>query len=72
MKNETLNKYAREQIKKGLAQCTDAQCRLFKQMYAHGKFEMPINDVVDNMPEEKLDWAMQQVKRSTKIKGGVT
>lgn len=24
----------------------------------------PINDVVDKMPEDKLDWAMQQVQRT--------
>ena len=37
---------------------------MFKRMYAKGNLDMNINDVVDNMPEEKLDWAMQQVERT--------
>ena len=34
---------------------------LFKRMYAHGNLDADINSVVDSMPAEKLDWAMQQV-----------
>jgi hypothetical protein len=26
--------------------------------------KIPINDVVDGIPDEKLDWAMQQVENS--------
>jgi hypothetical protein len=33
-------------------------------MYSNDNLEMDINDVVDKMDEEKLDWAMQQVERT--------
>ena len=54
---------------------------LFKKMYAHTDLsrtrgecqkgtckclDRDINDVVDTMPEEKLDWAMQQVQQTIK------
>jgi len=60
--NEQLQNYAREQLKQGLSQCTEGQQRLFKQMYAFKTMDLPINDCVDSMPIEKLDWAMQQVE----------
>lgn len=62
--NETLKKFARDSLKEGLAKCTDGQQLLFKRMYAHKNLDMDINDVVDSMPAEKLDWAMQQVERT--------
>jgi hypothetical protein len=47
-----------------LAKCTERQQTFFKRMYANGHLEMDINQVVDLMPEEKLDWTMQQVERT--------
>ena len=65
--NNTLQKFARDELKKGLAKCTESQQLLFKRMYANGNLEMPIDEIVDNMPEGKLDWAMQQVERANQI-----
>jgi hypothetical protein len=62
--NSQLEKFARATLKNGLSQCTDAQKMIFKRMYANGKLDLPIDDVVDAMPADKLDWAMQQVERS--------
>ena len=62
--NNTLSLFAREKLKQELQKCTDAQIHLFKRMYSHNNLELPINEVVDNMPNEKLDWAMQQVERT--------
>jgi hypothetical protein len=62
--NETLSQYARQQLKLGLSQCTEQQQMLFKRMYSHKDLEKPIDDVVDAMPDDKLDWAMQQVERT--------
>ena len=62
--NKTLQDFARVQLKEMLAQCTEAQQMLFKRMYSHKDLTLDINTVVDNMPEEKLDWAMQQCKRT--------
>lgn len=62
--NSQLQSYARKSLRESLAKCTNHQQLFFKRMYAHGNLNMPINDVVDQMPEEKLDWAMQQVERT--------
>ncbi len=71
--NDALQNYARTQLKEMLAQCTEAQQIMFKRMYslveitpqgAITDLMSDINTVVDNMPEEKLDWAMQQCQRT--------
>ena len=70
--NKQLQDFARAELKTGLAELPEENHRTFKLMYArdNGKrsvenaVSMPINDVVDLMPPEQLDWAMQQVKAS--------
>lgn len=76
--NEQLQKFARKTLKDGLAKCTEDQQVLFKRMYIPWAFGIinenrkltdeelatQINDVVDKMPDDKLDWAMQQVQRT--------
>lgn len=62
--NEELQTFARNQLKEDLALLPEANQRIFKRMYSHENLEADINDVVDAMPEEKLDWAMQQVQRT--------
>ena len=64
--NKQLQNYAREELKKGLSRCTEKEQHLFKQMYANGNLEQSVNDVIDNMDENKLDWAMIQVARTLK------
>jgi hypothetical protein len=78
--NPTLSAFARQTLKEGLAQLPAGNQRMFKLMYAlehrigkpdctaEAREAVPINDVVDAMSEEKLDWAMIQVERTlTKI-----
>lgn len=60
--NDTLQIFARNMLKAGLAECSPGQQHRFKQMYADGNLELPINTVVDTMPCHRLDWAMQQVE----------
>lgn len=62
--NEQLEQFAREQLKTGLAQVPENMQMMFKRMYSHENLEANINDVVDIMAADKLDWAMQQVQRS--------
>jgi len=76
--NTELQKFARTTLKDELSKCTEAQQLIFKRMYIPWALEiinenrrlteeelaMPINDLVDKMPEDKLDWAMQQVQRT--------
>ena len=62
--NEQLQEFARGELKSGLMLLPEAAHLLFKRMYSPDDLSVHIYDVVDNMPEEKLDWAMQQVQRS--------
>lgn len=62
--NDEIQGFARNSLKEGLALCTDAQVHLFKRMYSHDNLDLDIGEVVDNMPEEKLDNAMLQVQRT--------
>lgn len=51
-------------LKDLLAQCTEKQQMLFKRMYSHENLELPINEVVDQMPDDKIDWAVTQCERT--------
>ncbi len=66
--NEDLQNYARAKIKSGLAQCSEREQKMFKRMYSHDDLTLEINDVVDGMTPEKLDWAMQQIARTLEKK----
>lgn len=62
--NEVLQTFARNTIKEGLALLPESHRLVFKKMYSHEDLDADINHVVDTMPEDKLDWAMQQVMTS--------
>ena len=48
-------------------QCTESQKTLFKRMYSHKDLEKEIRSIINDMPYDKLDWAIQQCE-STVIK----
>ena len=60
--NKELQTFARDTLKSDLAKFPEGWQIKFKLMYRSK--EMDINEVVDVMSEEKLDWAMQQVANS--------
>ena len=70
--NSKLQDFARTELLRGLSQLPTTWQRTFRLMYGrkNGKRSvenaetMPIEDVVAEIPDEKLDWAMQQVERS--------
>ncbi len=76
--NEKLEKFARDDLKNGLAQLEEKHHDLFRKMYAplvnggrcdgigHHQMDMPINDVVNKMPVDKLEYAMNQVDLTIK------
>ena len=64
--NETLKRFATDYLKELLNKCTDRQRMLFKRMYSHKNLELSINDVVDQMEEDKLDRATSQCERTVK------
>ena len=60
MQNKTLITSGRNILKNLLSQCTEGQQRIFKRMYSHKNLELSINDVVDQMDPDKMDWAISQ------------
>lgn len=74
--NETLQKFARKTILEGLAKLMPENRMMFALMYGmkNGKRTledaraMAIEDVVAEIPDGKLDWAMQQVENTLKKK----
>lgn len=70
--NDALQQYARQTLKDGLDKLPVEWHRTFKLMYAmdNGRrtveqaVVMEINEVVDKMDADKLDWAMTQVENS--------
>lgn len=69
--NNQLQEFARTQLKDGLVKLPGNNQLIFKRMYSPGNLDADINDVVDLMPEDKLDWAMQQVQRSLDKLGNI-
>jgi hypothetical protein len=58
----------REIIKDLLHLCNEGEQLIFKRMYSPDNLELSIDDVVDNLPENKLDWAMTQCERTVEKK----
>ncbi len=72
--NHILQKFARQYLKDNLNKLPGDWQKKFKLMYArnNGKRSVEdsllidINEVVDKIPEDKLDWAMIQIENSLK------
>lgn len=64
--DETMEIFAREKIKGGLAKCNEKMQHLFKRMYSHENTDLDINVVVDKMDSDNLSRAMTQVQRTLK------
>lgn len=62
--NQQLQDFARTTLKAGLHRLPDEHQKVFRQMYSHRDLTLPIDAVVDAMPADRLDWAMQQVQNS--------
>lgn len=62
--SEVLQDFVRQKLKDGLLKCRSEHNHMFKRMYSHENLSADLNDVVDAMPVDKLDWAMRQVERT--------
>ncbi len=68
--NKTILDFARTQILEGLSQLPDSNKEFFKLMYGRNKGKRSVEDakstaledVLLEIPEEKLDWALSQVE----------
>jgi len=56
-----------QMLKDLLSECTEPQQLMFKRMYCHENLDLPINEVVDQISEDKIDWAITQCE-STVLK----
>lgn len=54
----------RDEMKKLIKQCTPDQHVFFKRMYSHTNLEMPIDEVIEKIPDIKVGWALQQIQRT--------
>jgi len=55
--NKTFSTESRNILKELLSKCTPEQQLMFKKMYSNGNLRTSINDVVDNMEDDKIDKA---------------
>ncbi len=71
MKNQTLINIAKSILKELLSQCTEEEQLQFKRMYSNNHLDMPINEVVDKMNIENIDWAISQCERTIEKKNKI-
>lgn len=64
--NNSVQDFVRNQLKSGLAKLPENWLFTFKRMYSHDNLEATIDEIVDNLQEDKLDWALTQVENSLK------
>jgi hypothetical protein len=62
--NHHLQTFARNFIKERLKQLPPEQQLFFNRMYSHTKLDATVDEAVDAMTHDKLNWAMQQVETS--------
>ena len=62
--NQTLANSGKEILKGLLVQCSEAQQLMFKRMYCHKNLELPINDAVDQMADDKISFAITQCEKT--------
>lgn len=64
MKNETIKHVVKDMLKALLAECTEGQQLMFKRMYSPHNLNIHINDAVEQMDDDRIDWAFSQVERT--------
>ncbi len=69
--NKAMIDFARREIKKGLLQLEIKHRVFFKRLYSHGNLDKPTQAIVDDIPEEKLSWALTQIQNSLKKQGAL-
>lgn len=66
MNNETLIAAAREILLKALQKLEDKHQKFFIQMYFHNNKEISVEEAVQKLPVEKIDWAITQAEATLK------
>jgi hypothetical protein len=68
--NPELVSYAKEYIRINIKQLKDEHILIFKKMYSSHNLAANIDDVIDNMAIDKLNWAIHQITNSL-LKEGI-
>lgn len=64
MKNKTIINITKKIIKELLLECSNEQQLMFRKMYCNKNLQLSISDVVDQMPDDKIDFALTQIERT--------
>lgn len=64
---KSVRKYLAPVLKERIQLCTPEQQVVFRRMYSHKDLSRPTDEIVDAIPDESLDWALQQVDRTLEI-----
>jgi len=64
--HKDIENYTRECLKEMLRACTDDQVMMFKRMYHHKDLSVGIDEAVDAIPCDNLNWAYTQVRNTVK------
>ena len=59
--------FAREKIKEGLSKLTEAHRIKFKHIYSENWRKLTVDEVLNNIPDDKLDHALRIVNRTLEI-----
>lgn len=70
--NKELRDFGIQRLREGLDELPEGSRTLFKRIYANNgngcsqdeALTMPIEEALEGIPDEKIDWAMQQVQRT--------
>lgn len=65
-----LSTLGKDKLKELLPQCTEAQQVMFKRMYSHKDLEKPINDIIDELPDDRINLALTQVENTISKNNG--
>lgn len=62
--NKQLQKFARNIILEGLSKLPASNQMFFIQLYSHNNLKASIEDVVANLPADKLECVMEQIENT--------
>lgn len=62
--NKKALEFYKKEIMDGLAKLSEDHQVVFKRMYSPHNLDKELKAVVNDMPEDKLDWALTQVANS--------
>jgi hypothetical protein len=64
MQNKTLIAAGRKILKDLLPKCTEAEQHMFKRFYSNDDLARSVEEAIDNMDPDRIDWAITQVENA--------